>query len=294
MQADADLIVVGSGIAGTAVTRAARERGVSVLLLDGRRPEAASPAAEGIVRVGWVPKAQQGLARRSLDLLRSWGVLVEGPASISSWQWPEEKRQEDADYAACDVRRTLLEPDVVTEIVSVIGKRVVDHTGRTFWAGTAVVVATGALAMGLGYVPASARVRTTWGATVVSGEVLQHRTRFRVHRLRPYTCASLVSHPSMTDTRLGSTTANKQERAIEMAYDFRHSTPGDMRALFLDRTRLLTGQRLHVTPSIAGHFSAPYWWHPNGAGVTFAGLAKNGYTLAPALGEEIVETLWKR
>ena len=286
------IIVVGAGIAGTCIATVAREAGLSALIIDSPPPPgfvSGSRAAIGIMRVAWMKSVpQKNRCRRSIEWYKAHNLLLNSTARVSLYSKPEPR--EVADYWQVDVSNALSTPDRVDTVVKASQEGVITAAGVIYPARLGVVIAAGPQSPLLGG-PQFDHV--TIGATFIGPP--EAGSGLRVHRYSPYHCLAISREAHCT--RLGSSTVHvpyspnphiKVHNPVDTLQGLMKRCGGE----FADPTRRATpliGMRAHDAALTEGY--EPLWLEERL--VRFAGLGKLGYSLAPAVAEEIVAQLMR-
>jgi DNA-dependent RNA polymerase auxiliary subunit epsilon len=256
-----DLIVVGAGIAGSSVYRAAKAAGLDVLLVSYGQPD--SLAALAALRGAYHKGPEIPLFRRSLELLNEWACVVEETATVTSYR--HERTIVDSDWYLVDPAKPLVQTDIVAKATEIPGG-VELSTGEELKADN-VVWATGVRG-GVG--------RVTHGYTMVHDdpEVLEPGvfSSMRVHHLAPY--KAVMAGVVDGKVRLGSTSASSELKAREQVQKMLEASFNVGMITTVDGWRLEYGQR--IQSETKEHFS---------------GFHRTGYALAPAMAERLVERL---
>lgn len=141
---DADLIVVGAGYWGVATALMAERAGHSVLLVDGARAEAASPAASGYFADGWYSGEWKGRLQRARAQAESCGVaLYNSGARVHGMKDRTKSRYRQDWYTFSPAGFLALRPPDAEAEVERVGSGFVQVTGER-WQARGVVVAAGA------------------------------------------------------------------------------------------------------------------------------------------------------
>ena len=188
---DADVAVIGDGVAGLACALACARRGLRVALIGARSRAAASPAAAGILAPSIAPRAPDDPAQRFLVAARdAWPAWLESLAEESDVEVPLRLGLLDVDAGvfherdgAVEVPALLRALDLAIEHRRVprleTGARAVERDGATIVVDTPaerlranhVIVAGGAWAAALSGLPSPLPVSPLAGVTaVVRGE----------------------------------------------------------------------------------------------------------------------------
>lgn len=179
------LIVIGAGLAGSWLTRVARDRGVEVTLV-GDDLEPPTYAAVGLLRPTHLPETDRPLLARSLRAWSEHGIAVHAGAQVTRWDKPGRNFQHD--WHVVDPTRACLLPDV---------------TGRAKPAGANKVVVDGHDLTGtVVWCDGSGDGRRTYGVTWVHPDPRALKHPLAVHHLAPYKVVAGASFP--TGCRLGS------------------------------------------------------------------------------------------
>lgn len=258
------LIVVGAGLAGSWLTRVARDRGMDVVLI-GDQLEPPTTAAVGLLRPTHLPEADRPLLPRSLRAWADHGVAVHTGAQVSRWDRPGVKYQPD--WYVVDPVRACLQPDVIGQAIPVGPGRVsVNDEGL---AGT-VVWCDGA---GAG--------RRTFGVTWVHPDPRALRHPLAVHHLAPYKVLAGASFP--TGCRLGSSSTT--DPASATAAGFKLLTVAVQRGLTdsADGWYPVRGTRLQRNQTLTPD-------GPDGAW-RWSGFHRTGFGVVPASAATVLRTV---
>jgi hypothetical protein len=260
------LIVVGAGIAGSALTRILRERGVPVTLISQGEPH--SLAATAVLRRAWHSGAERDLFDESLAAYRHWGIPVPAGAQVTSYR--RDGAIADPDWAFIHPAAPLLQPDITAEVTAISAGRARLAGGKVIDGDTVIRAtgATGALAIA---------GKVTWGGTWItpgSGEGIT------VHQYAPY---KMIAAAGLGGSwRAGSSSANTSAKAIEraraqlqMALE-RRMVPDSARWELTVGARVRTAERYGRDP-------AGGWW--------IGGFHRTGYALAPAVARQLADEL---
>jgi hypothetical protein len=276
-----ELIVVGGGIAGSCVTRLARERGWDVTVVAGEgRPD--SLAATAVLRRGYHSGRPDELEAwdYAVRTYEGWGVQMTRGGLVSSYRRPLGGEIEDADWLLLDPAEPLVKADVRREVLSVHGSHVWFGRGDGLVAGggTGAVVAAcgaqGALA------PSGA---LTWGVTWLhSPEALRAPGDVRVYQYAPY--RTIVGGVAGGRARVGSSSSVTEEGAVTQARKML-AVAGDLGWL---TTRDGWEMRVGTRVKTEGH------WRRNENGVwEIGGFHRTGYALAPMAAREVLDDIEK-
>lgn len=256
-----DLVVVGNGVAGSSVARAARERGLSVLVVGNGAP-AASSAALCVVRPAWLPREARPDVAAAVAAYEAVGAIVAATADVSSWVNPEPETR--GGWWAVDPARWTVPLDEAATWPEVPEAR-------------ATVVCLGA---------AGDRAGTRrWGATAVHRAVTLTGPIVRAHASRPRRVETAVRVGRTW--RVGSTVAPTEAVAVDRLGALVAASP------VLDRLGdpldVVTGLRLYADDgSRLRRRLGPTTWALDGFG-------RLGFSLAPAaarfLVDEVAETI---
>lgn len=273
---EADVVVLGAGIAGSCVAHFARRAGLTALLFDAALPDAGSPAALAVVREAWAKTPDDKAATHfALAHFGGLGALTSLPAAIIPRNGPHSLQY---DWAVIDPARALLPHTRATATDLHFQRRVVTLGGfYRAHARLAVVVCCGIHNRDLGGPEAA----VTYGATAL----LPHAgpPAVRVHRLRPY--HNLIDAALDGQRRIGSSTSRDPAAAIP-------ALRADLERIGLDPDRdeddaglcYATGARAHAASR--GHYAT----HIDGTHF-LGGFGKLGYALAPAAAYRLIERI---
>lgn len=252
---DADLIVVGAGICGSAATIAARTTGATVLHLAAEETPH-STAAAAVARSTYLTPPQRPHLPASLNLLRE-AITCTG-ALFSNYQTPHKRPTQRPDWWLIDPRAPLLSPDVTTAVLHVSPGRVETDTGT--YTAPAILLATGATSH------LSPRGTTTWGTTWTGPvDALVYPDLLRVHLYAPY--KAITAGPAHGHARVGSSSGPTPDAALEAGQAMlQRATDAGLVATPHAFTPL-TGARLKTTTTALFHTPTLAWvggHHRNG------------------------------
>jgi hypothetical protein len=195
------ITVIGAGIAGSALTRLARERGHDVSLVSVGPP--ASAAALAVARPSWLKLEDRlGLAF-SLDWYRANGMLIATEAAVRNAKTPTEVKLQGGWYLI-DPLAPLVAPDEERAV-----------TRDDFHRGGPIVVCVGAGAT----FPPPRIGGTNWGSTATCAaawEEAGHLPTLQVAHLRPYHSVMVACDGG--HIRLGSSQGATPEAADRRLY----------------------------------------------------------------------------
>lgn len=254
-----DLTVVGNGVAGSALTRLARERGHNVRLIGG--PPSASLAALSVVRAAYVSSVPEAAARVefAVEQYRAAGCQVISGALASSKQKPEPKLEKD--WYAIEPGPFLLKPDRLVEV----GPDYID-TGTMF-----TVHATGAAGL-----PGEATYGVTWVNADTSSLTFDG---LRVYRFAPYRSVDAAAFRS--GSRLGSSSSSTADGARQQS----------VKMFELADSLGWIGKHTGWYQIVARRVKRPELVRINGRHVEFGGFHRNGWALAPAAARDLLDQL---
>jgi len=263
-----NVIIVGAGICGSSLARAAKAAGLGIVVVDDNRPTD-SLAAAAVLRRAWHSADEIALFDRSMALYREWGVPVLSSAVVTSYRGTEPKVQPDWHMVAPAL--PLWAASIAGHATAIDGGVAIDarptargpESDRTV-AGDRVLWATGRYGGNVSGV--------THGVTWVHDDPiagLVNPSIMRVHHLAPY--KSVMAGAVGGRARFGSSSASTSEKAWQQA-----------------REMLAEAERIGMIKDRAN-------WEPR-AGVrvkaapatTLGGMHRTGYALAPALAERII------
>lgn len=270
------LIVVGAGIAGSALCQLAEERGHDVTLVSDGVPD--SLAATAVLRRGYHAGKPDQLAALdyALDCYQRWGVPVRRGGLGQSYRRLGDEPVADEDWLLLDPAAPLAEPDVRAEILTVKNGTAWLGAGRSL-EGDAVVVATGAREGNL-----QATGSVTWGVTLVHShpEALRDE-QIRIYQWAPY--RTIVAGVVNGEARVGSSSArspdaarNQMTKMLEKAWGLGWLT-----------TRKSWGEVLGArlkTEQLS-------WRDPEDGAWRLAGFHRTGYALAPAAARDLLSEI---
>lgn len=263
----ADLAVVGAGIAGSALTRMAREQGLKVTLIaDPSRPPA-SHCAICVLRRSWRSKDE----RPDFDFTHGWyeahGWVVTKQAVVMN-----KKRQTalQNDWSLVDPHGPLLRPD---ETRRVTPEQALESADR-------VVFATAFN----GPFPAD----PLYGATAILPVAAMDKGHpLRAAHLGPYQCVQIARVGG--SVRVGSSKGKTREAAIERCQKLVMAA-ADRKIIdpsYASQAEYLVGVRaVHRKPNGDKHWmrmSPNVWW--------MGGFARVGYSLAPSVARDVFKDL---
>lgn len=178
-----DVLIQGSGIAGSCLYRALAGRGLTVAIEDPHPERAASRAALALLRSAWTPEVSRALAAYA-----AWGVPTRSGATVTNYRTPG-KQSFQRDWHLVDPSAPLVpaeKPGAYTARVAV------DCTGtRTFSQGI------------------------TLGVTWVAEPDALADTELRVHHAAPYKV--IAAGVTGGTARLGSSSAKSESLARTQA-----------------------------------------------------------------------------
>jgi hypothetical protein len=271
------LIVVGAGIAGSCVTRMARERGWDVTMIAGEgKPD--SLAATAVLRRGYHAGRADEIEAwdYAVRMYAEWGVQMHRGAGVSSYRRPLGGEMADSDWLLLDPAAPLVKRDVMREVLSVHGARVWFGRGDGV-AGDAVVAAAGARGA---LAPSGA---LTWGVTWLHApEALRAPEAVKVYQYAPY--RTIVGGVAGGRARVGSSSSVSEEGAVRQAEKML-GVAWDLGWLTTrDGWEMRTGMRVKTD----GH------WRRNENGVwEIGGFHRTGYALAPMAAREVLDDIEK-
>jgi len=255
-----DIEVYGAGIIGSTITRMARDRGLTVTLIDPQPEHAASRASIAIIRLAWhQPGHDRRRANYGLGWLAARGWRYAAGATITNYRTPG-RAHPDRDYHLIHPTRPLLEPDRA--------ERDPDAPPPAL-----TVTATGVCAI------PDTENRSQWGWTATADGDLGDD--LRIHHYAPY--KAIAAAQVGTQIRVGSSTHRDLARAETMIEEMLHRAidvglvPPD-----IDGWHFEAGCR-----PIDGSGGRPRWDGPGH--VTVTGTGKVGYALAPAIATEVLD-----
>jgi hypothetical protein len=272
------LIVVGAGIAGSCVTRLARERGWDVTLIAGeRRPD--SLAATAVLRRAYHTGRVSELEAwdYAVGVYGEWGVQMTRGGLVSSYRRPLGGAVADSDWLLLDPAEALVQPDVAREVLSVHGGRAWYGRGDGL-AGDAVVAACGAQGV---LAPSGA---VTFGVTwLAAPDALRAPDEVRVYQYAPY--RTIVGGVAGGRARVGSSSSVTEEGAVTQARKML-GVAWDLGWLTTrDGWEMRVGTRVKTDD---GH------WRRNQTGVwEIGGFHRTGYALAPMAAREVLDDIDK-
>lgn len=257
------LVVVGAGIAGSWLTRAARAAGIETVLIGDGIP--ASLVAVGLLRPSHLSETDRRLLGPSLEAWESTGTLFHKGAYVTRWDRPEGKTQ--GDWWVVDPSTSCLEPDIV---------------GRAEPRGPGAVAVDGrALAGTIVWCDGGGNGRRTYGVTWRHPDPAAVRRLFAVHHIAPYKILAATSFP--TGARVGSSSSNSPDRALEQAEKM-FALAGERGLLTAtEGWECLPGTRLKRDQTLAAD-------GPDGAW-RWSGFHRTGYGVVPADAARVLRTV---
>lgn len=270
------MIIVGSGIAGSAAKRIAEARGWETTVIDSSPASTASKAALATIRPTWFAKDLAPYAKASWEMIKEWGGSVCDTAIVTAWR--DSTPVEQPGWWLADPAKLITAPDLIGRVKRINGSAVVLDDGSEI-GGDAVLMATGSgdESLNAGWDPLP-------GATLVSRAAqIQYDVPLRVHRLRPY--HDLTVGRTSEGVRLGSSAAKTQDEAnkkvwemLDQAYDLGLvNRVGDW--------ELITGVRARRI------YSQPILPELGNPVARIGSLAKSGFGLSPAVVLEWIDSL---
>lgn len=276
MRADAELIVVGDGIMGSSIARAAHRRRCEVLMI-ANGAMSGSRAAAGIVRLGWMhSKVQRERTLRSLELYRESGLLLADRGLRSSYRTPEQEPKLVWDWYVVDVASSFVLPNVFGTVVAADESGVTLDSGQRITAKCGVVIAAGPGSAAFG----APIIKRSYGATAV-GPATPGMAPLRIHTVRPYVDLMATNHHGQA--RVGSSTTKHDTEAVDALRKMMLSFPSQLPEV----ADHIIGVRAYTALNPAEAFDIVW----NGNMAIVAGFGKFGYALAPAIAEEVVGRL---
>jgi len=269
----AHLIVVGAGLAGSALTRIASSVGHSVTLVSDTQPS--TTAAIALLRSGHLPAEDRPMLAPSLAAWEELGVEVVRGGSVTSYRKPGAEAARQADWYGVDPSSVLLEPDVRSTVTTApVPTSVVVADGEL--SGDAVVWCTGT---GLG--------RRTYGHTWLHDDptaLRQPPGTLRLHHIAPYKVLAGVTYRS--GARLGSSSASTLAAARTQAQSLMEkalnlgwlSTTDGWHLVSGTRLQREPGERLRRSPLGAGA------WH-------WSGFHRTGFGVVPIEAQRVLSTV---
>lgn len=276
-----DLIIVGSGIAGSSVYYAAYAAGLNPVIIS-ESDENASRAALAVINRGFFSRSKhretfQALTDESIDLYDEWGLVHNpGPAQVRLF-W--SSRQRRGKMISVDPEKALVKPHVKERVAAVYADdfaRVTLANGRDLVARRGVVVCVGSPMLGG---PAASHYDYAVSGIV---EALQEETVIHAYRSAPYTDYYRVDYK--THARVGVTFGHSANMARNL---LTHEVAGLIR-----RGEAVTDYR--VGQRYYGGGDGPIEM-PAGSGIWYiTGLGRYGYSLAPAYAQYVVAQIKRR
>ena len=162
-----DIIIIGSGLVGSATAKYLTSKGMSVLLIDEKNPNAASKCSFGIFKVGWINEKINDYVNDGLELVAN---MAGGISEIEFFDMKREKPVE-MQYVNCanilDLSAFTVLDDKVTKVTN---NQVHTSNNGILTASKAVILATGAFTDTIlkksGYDKTLRRTDVYWGATL--------------------------------------------------------------------------------------------------------------------------------
>lgn len=278
-----ELIVVGAGIAGSCVTRMARERGWGATVVAGEaRPD--SLAATAVLRRGYHSGRAGELEAwdYAVGVYAEWGVRMKRGGLVSSYRRPLGGEVEDRDWLLLDPAEALVKADVKREVLSAHGGRVWFGRGDGLAAGAgggrgAVVVAAGAR----GALAPSGSV--TFGVTWLHApDALRAPGDVKVYQYAPY--RTIVGGVAGGRARVGSSSSVTEDGAVTQARK--------MLGVAWDLGWLATreGWEMRVGTRIK---TDDHWRRAEDGHWEIGGFHRTGYALAPMAAKEVLDDIEK-
>lgn len=276
-----DVLIIGSGIMGTSLAKSARSSGLSTLVIGGDVP--ASLAAVGIIRVSWLPtQRDKERTLRSLALYRENSLLLNAGALFQTSRKEPLTEKLVSDFYAVNVDEALNEPDIHETVLGIQ-----DCQAYTALSGSLPIpnlctfVATGSDSARFGRTEIA---KVSYGATSLYESKWASTSSVRIHQCLPYQILARTETPTVI--RIGSSTALHAADAVPRLRNMVKSSPYTYRVP--GRERVLVGSRVYAKNSFALH------WEDNYKLCRVYGFGKMGFALAPALAEELIQTIVKR
>ena len=253
-----NVIIVGAGICGSSLARAAKAAGLGIVVVDDNRPTD-SLAAAAVLRRAWHSADETALFDRSMALYREWGVPVLSGAIVTNYRHTEPKI--DPDWHMIAPALPLWPASIAGHAsaidggVAVLGREIEAH--HVLWA-------TGRYGGNVSGV--------THGVTWVHDDphaALVNPQMMRVHHVAPY--KSVMAGVVGKRARFGSSSANTAEKAWEQARYFKELGIREQIIEDVEGWRPVYGQRVKSAQA-----------------ATLGGMHRTGYALAPALAERII------
>jgi glycine/D-amino acid oxidase-like deaminating enzyme len=263
------IVIVGAGIAGSALTRVLRDRGADVTLISSGQPH--SLAATAVLRRAWHHGPQRELFDESVDAYRRWRIPLAAGAQVTSYR--RDGARPDRDWAFVHPAAPLVQPDLAAEVAAIRPGGVTLADGTGIPAGT-VVRATGATG------PLAIPGLVSWGGTWTAPA--DAASGIKVHQYAPY--KMIATAATGGQWRAGSSSAATPARAgvaadaqldMAKARGLIPELPG--------RWRLLTGARVKTPDGQLYGRDQAGWW--------MGGFHRTGYALAPAVARILADRL---
>lgn len=264
-----NILVVGAGICGSSLIRAAKSAGFGVALIDDARPMD-SLAAAAVLRRAWHKGDERALFDRTLQLYAQWGVPLLSGAIVTSYRRTPPKH--DADWHMVAPADPLWQASI-TGHATAIDEHTVAIDARPTARGPEsdhevvanhVLWATGRYQGEVGGV--------TYGVTWVHDDPLAALVNpqiMRVHHIAPY--KSVMAGTVGRRARFGSSSATSSEKAWDQARSM----------LDLGEAEGIIKDKANWEPKIGVRVKSA-------KAATLGGMHRTGYALAPALAERII------
>lgn len=261
------LIIVGAGLAGSWLVRAARDRGIDATLIGDASGEPSTAAAVGLLRLTHLPEADRPLLPQSLRAWANHGAAVHTGAQVSRWDRDGVTYQPD--WHVVDPDRACIEPHLYGRAIPVAPGRV--RVGDDELAGTVV------------WCDGAGDGRRTYGVTWVHEDPRALKHPLAVHHVAPYKVLAAASFP--TGCRLGSSSTRDPGSAAEAAIKLLSLAVQRGLTDSADGWVAVSGTRLHrhETLTADGPFGAYRW----------SGFHRTGFGIVPAMAGQVLRTVLK-
>lgn len=156
-----DIIIIGSGLFGSATAKMFMEKGMSVLLIDSNDPMAASKCSFGVWRDGWVSSTLRPFVDDGMEFLEKM------TGGVQKMLFEDLSAMKEIEMSRVDCSKILdLTPDIIGEVTEIKNNHVFIGEEQ-YTAKKAVIVCAGAKTYSLlgesGYI--TGKLDSYWGAT---------------------------------------------------------------------------------------------------------------------------------
>lgn len=261
-----DLAIIGAGIGGSCLARAARAAGLNTVVIADPAQPPASLAAICVLRRAWRTAEERPLFDRSLAWYREHGWVVTERAEVLDSKGAMTIRP---DWTLVDPIAPLVEPDL-KQAISVEEARSLAR---------AVVRCT---AFGGPYEPAPLA-----GATaLLPAAAMPEGLPLKVAILGPYRCVQAAKVGDVV--KIGSSKAKDKLTAVARCAKLVSDAAdkGIIDARLASQVTYSTGVRAVLPKATPGR--TPYYWASDSGGWWMGGFARVGYSLAPAIAEDVL------